>query len=103
MNKPLRILLTALVFILLAACSASPYDESTGEYLDSSTTTAKVKTTLLDRLGADSFAIKVKTYKDEVQLSGFVDTARIKQRAGQVAGQVIGVRNVRNDIIVKSR
>ncbi|AGH54579.1 Putative lipoprotein [Legionella pneumophila subsp. pneumophila LPE509] len=89
--------------MIIIACAASPLSESTGEYLDSSTTTAKVKASLVDQLGTTGFAVKVKTYKDQVQLSGFVDSQKIKQRAGIIAAGVDGVKSVRNDLIIKTR
>ena len=46
-------------------------------------------------------SIKVKTYKGSVQLSGFVNNESIKQRAGVVADDTIGVNDVRNNLIVK--
>jgi osmotically-inducible protein OsmY len=103
MRDSLKILLVGFLSIIITACTASPYYESTGEYLDSSTTTTKVKASLVDQLGTEGIFIKVKTYKDDVQLSGFVDTQWIKQRAGTITAGVDGVRNVRNDIIVKSK
>lgn len=101
MRNSLKMLLVGALTTIIFACAASPYDESTGEYLDSSTTTTKVKASLIDGLGASGFSVKVKTFKDQVQLSGFVDTPRIKQRAETIAAGVDGVRSVRNDIIVK--
>lgn len=95
--------LVGLLSVLLLSCTPSPNAESTGEYLDSSTTTTKVKASLVDQLGTSGFSVKVKTYKDEVQLSGFVDTPNIRMRAGSIAAGVDGVRSVRNDIIVKTR
>lgn len=92
--------MTGLAFILIA-CASSPAGESTGEYLDSSATTTKVKASLINELGARGFSIQVKTFKDEVQLSGFVDSQRTKLRAGQIADSLDGVQRVRNDIIVK--
>lgn len=103
MRHLFKLLLVGCLSLVIIACTASPHSESAGEYLDSSTTTTKVKASLVDELGTSGLFVKVKTYKDEVQLSGFVDTQRIKQRAGIVAAGVDGVRNVRNDIIVKSR
>lgn len=103
MTNTLKLLLASLLFLILTACTVSQHTESAGEYIDSSTTTTKVKASLVDELGTSGLFVKVKTYKDEVQLSGFVDTQRIKQRAGIVAAGVDGVRNVRNDIIIKSR
>lgn len=101
MRELLKLLLVGLFTLSINSCSTSPNEESTGEYLDSSTTTTKVKASLVDQLGTSGFAIKVKTYKDQVQLSGFVDTPRIRLRAGQIAFGVEGVKSVRNDIIVK--
>lgn len=103
MHNSLKMLLVGFISLIIFACAASPNAESTGEYLDSSTTTTKVKASLVDQLGTRGFAVKVKTYKDQVQLSGFVDNSRIKQRAGTIAAGVDGVKSVRNDIIVKSR
>lgn len=103
MRDSLKMLLVGSISMIIIACAASPHAESTGEYLDSTTTTTKVKASLVDQLGTNGFAVKVKTYKDQVQLSGFVDTPRIKQRAATAAAGVDGVKSVRNDIIVKSR
>jgi osmotically-inducible protein OsmY len=90
------------VFILLmTACSTPPKTESMGEFFDSSATTAKVKANLVDGLGAQGLAIQVKTYKDAVQLSGFVNSAIIKRHAGIVAAHTEGVARVRNDLIIK--
>ncbi|HAU1151876.1 TPA: BON domain-containing protein [Legionella pneumophila] len=103
MRDSLKMLLVGSISMIIIACAASPLSESTGEYLDSSTTTAKVKASLVDELGTIGFAVKVKTYKDQVQLSGFVDSQRIKQRAGIIAAGVDGVKSVRNDLIIKTR
>ncbi|TAL60792.1 MAG: BON domain-containing protein [Legionella sp.] len=101
MRDSLKMIIVGSMSALILACS-SPNTESTGEYIDSSTATTKVKASLIDELGTSGFAVKVKTYKDEVQLSGFVDTPRTKMRAGQIAAGVDGVKSVRNDIIVKN-
>lgn len=103
MRGSLKMLLVGSISMIIIACAASPLSESTGEYLDSSTTTAKVKASLVDQLGTMGFAVKVKTYKDQVQLSGFVDSQKIKQRAGIIAAGVDGVKSVRNDLIIKTR
>lgn len=87
--------------LLIIACVATPGSESTGEFFDSTTTTTKVKTNLINELGSVGFSIQVKTFKDQVQLSGFVATERLKQRAGAAASSTQGVISVLNDIIVK--
>ena len=85
----------------LSGCGSTHYRESTGQYVDSAAVTTKVKTRLFDMLGSSAFPIKVKTYKNTVQLSGFVDSETIKQRAGFIAYNTIGVKSIKNDLIVK--
>jgi osmotically-inducible protein OsmY len=75
--------------------------ESAGEVLDDSVITTKVKSAFLSEPSLKSFQISVKTYKDVVQLSGFVDSAEARQLAGKLAAGVQGVSSVRNDLIVK--
>lgn len=100
MHDSLKIII-GLFFLFIIGCSTSHNTESAGEYLDSATTTTKVKASLLDELGSSGFSVKVKTYKDVVQLSGFVDNPRIKQRAGIIASRVPGVKRVQNAILIK--
>lgn len=101
MFNRLRLIIVSVLAISLMACTASQHAESTGEYLDSSAITLKVKASLLDELGSSGFSVQVKTYKDQVLLSGFVDTMIIKQKAARIASGVDGVRIVRNNIVVK--
>ena len=101
MLKTLKLFSLSFLALAVIACVATPTNESAGEYLDSSTVTAKVKANLVDTLGTDGFAVVVKTYKHDVQLSGFVNSAIIKQRAGIIAAHTVDVRRVRNDLIVK--
>jgi osmotically-inducible protein OsmY len=85
----------------LTSCASTSTSESTGEYVDDAAITAKVKAAILNEPGLKSLQISVETYKDVVQLSGFVDNAQSKTRAGQVAAGVAGVKSVRNDLVVK--
>jgi len=101
MRDLLKILSTGFLSLTLLACTAGPGGESTGEFIDSTTMTTKVKATLVNELGTNGFSVQVKTFRDHVQLSGFVPTERVKQRAGQVVGSVNGVRSVINDIVVR--
>lgn len=101
MFRTIRNLGLAVTTIAIMSCAATPTSESAGEFLDSSALTTKVKAQLVDKLGAKGFNIKVKTFKDDVQLSGFVDSHRIKHQAGMIANHVPDVKHVQNDIIVK--
>jgi hyperosmotically inducible protein len=75
--------------------------ETAGQYIDSSVLTAKVMAQLANDPYVKSLPIKVKTYKNTVQLSGFVDSGSQKRRAAYVAAQVQGVETVKNNLIIK--
>ena len=94
-------LLVLLVLVGLAGCAGTRTAESTGQYMDGSAITAKVKTAILEDPTLKVFDIKVETFKDVVQLSGFVNTAAVRSQAALVAGRVAGVRSVQNDLLVK--
>jgi osmotically-inducible protein OsmY len=85
----------------LVACSAMSGRETAGEYVDDSTITTKVKAALFDDSSLKSMQIGVETMQDVVQLSGFVDSAQTKAMAGEVARSVKGVREVKNDLVVR--
>lgn len=101
MTRIVKKLIFIFVLLILAGCSAAPGGESAGEFLDSSTSTAKIKADLIDQLGTQAFSIQVKTFKENVQLSGFVNSQYVKKRAGVIAGNRYEIRHVRNDLIVK--
>lgn len=104
MNKTLRTAAAAFAVastLALGACAETRTKESTGEYVDNSVITAKVKTAILQDPALKVMQINVVTYKDVVQLSGFVDTAQMKSRAGTLASRVAGVASVKNDLMVK--
>lgn len=94
-----------LVCIALVAaflgCASTPTRESSGQYIDDSAITTKVKALLFEDQSLKAFQINVKTFKGEVQLSGFVDSARSASKAGEVARGVTGVKSVKNNLIVK--
>jgi hyperosmotically inducible protein len=95
--------LLALAGILAfgGGCAATPTHDSTGEYIDDTGITTKVKAALLKDDLVKSFEIKVETMKGVVQLSGFVDNATQKNAAGADATAVPGVVSVSNNLIVK--
>jgi hyperosmotically inducible protein len=94
----MRVLITVL---FLAACMATSTDQSTGEYIDDAAITAKIKTALLQDPEVSGLAINVETFKGTVQLSGFANTERERQRAGTLARLVEGVQSIQNDIELK--
>lgn len=87
--------------VAVSACTSTPKQESTGEYVDSAAITTKVKAELIKDPVTKASQISVETFKDTVQLSGFVDTAASKSRAEQIARNTQGVKAVKNDLVVK--
>jgi len=85
----------------LLGCASTPTKESTGEYVDDSAITTKVKSAIFNDPDLKVFQINVETFKGEVQLSGFVDSAQHVKKAGEVARGVGGVKSVKNNLIIK--
>jgi osmotically-inducible protein OsmY len=79
----------------------TPKQESTGEFVDDSVITTKIKSLLAADDFLKSFQIGVETRKGIVQLSGFVNSQQAVNKAGQIAGSVKGVKSIKNDLIVK--
>ncbi|MDD2274103.1 MAG: BON domain-containing protein [Desulfuromonadaceae bacterium] len=104
MRKLLRITKLLVCFSLITAflgCNATQKKESTGQYIDDSAITTKIKTGIFDDLRLKTLQIEVQTFKGVVQLSGFVDSQQHANIAGEIAGLVPGVKEVRNDLVVK--
>ena len=83
--------------LLVSACAATPKQESTGEYIDDSMITTKVKTAILNEPDLKVSQINVETYKGVVQLSGFVDSPDAGGKAVALARSVKGVTSVKDD------
>jgi hyperosmotically inducible periplasmic protein len=95
------VLVTLALTTSLAACAVTSGRETAGEYVDDATITTKVKAAMFDDPSVKVMQIGVETMQNVVQLSGFVDSAQIKARAGELARSVKGVREVRNDLVVR--
>jgi osmotically-inducible protein OsmY len=85
----------------IAACSVTSGRETVGEYVDDATITTKVKAAMFDDPALKVMQIGVETMQNVVQLSGFVDSEQTKARAGERARSVTGVREVKNDLVVR--
>jgi hyperosmotically inducible protein len=89
-------------FLLFAlGCASTSTQESTGEYIDDSVITSKVKTAIFNEPSLKVFQINVETTKNVVQLSGYVATSAERVKAVELARSVTGVRSVRNDLLLK--
>jgi len=90
-----------MLIATLVACASTSKQEGTGEYVDDSVITTKVKSLLANDDFLKSFQITVETYKGTVQLSGFVDSQQAIDKAGEIARSVKGVKSVKNNLNVK--
>ena len=97
----IRYFVVLMLIGALVACASTPKQESTGEYIDDSVITTKVKALLAADDFLKSFQISVETYKGTVQLSGFVSSQNAVDKAVQIARSVSGVKAVKNSLIVK--
>lgn len=101
MNTWVRCFLLLVLVVGVTACASTSKQSGTGEYIDDSVITTKVKSQLAADDFLRSFEISVETYKGVVQLSGFVDNQALINKAGEIAGEVKGVVSVKNNLIVK--
>ena len=86
----------------VTGCASGRYTQSTGERIDDRATSSHVSAALADSHQRKYFeGVNVETFKDVVQLSGFVNTRDLKSRAGDIARDAAGGREVRNNITVK--
>ncbi len=104
MNKPKLIrqfFIVLFLTTLIAGCAGTHHQESTGEYVDHSVITAKVKAKIFNDPILKVFLINVKTFKGEVQLSGFVNSSKASLRAAEITRAIKGVTSVKNNLVVK--
>jgi len=100
-HRMLSFLVCITLVVAFLGCASTPTREGTGEFVDDSAITTKVKAAILNEPSLKVFQINVETFKGEVQLSGFVDSTRSVQKAGEVARGVTGVKSVKNSLVVK--
>ena len=100
-NTIIGYLVLVMLIATFVSCASTPKQESTGEYVDDSVITTKVKSLLAADDFLKSFQIGVETYKGTVQLSGFVSSQNLIDKAVQITRSVKGVTAVKNSLIVK--
>ena len=99
-QRLLAVLAAFMVFVL-AGCAPTSTREGTGEYIDDTIITSKIKAAFAADPTVKATEVKVETFKGTVQLSGFVESRESAQKAVQIARQVKGVTEVRNNTVVK--
>ena len=100
-NIVIHCLVLLMLITSLVACASTSKQSGAGEYVDDSVITTKIKSSLAADDFLKSFEISVETYKGTVQLSGFVDSQKAIDKAGEIARSVKGVKSVKNNLNVK--
>ncbi len=100
-NRFVGYFVLVMLMVAFVACASTSKQESTGEYVDDSVITTKVKSLLAADDFLKSFQIGVETYKGTVQLSGFVNSQKAVDKAVEITRSVKGVKSVKNNLIVK--
>jgi osmotically-inducible protein OsmY len=99
--KTFTALTATLVLVATFGCAATRTHEATGQYVDDSVITAKVKAAVHHEPDLKVSEINVETFKGVVQLSGFVSSRDDIKSAVRVASAVDGVKSVKNDMQLK--
>ena len=92
--------MTALTLVS-AGCAVTRGQATVGEYIDDATITTKVKAKLLEDKTTGGLSINVDTLNGTVAMSGFAKSQAEKDRAGELARSTSGVKEVRNNLIVR--
>ena len=90
-----------LTLLTVMGCGSTQKHEGTGEYLDDTVITTKVKAALLKEPTLKSAEINVETFKGVVQLSGFVSSSASINKAIEIVRGVAGVKSVKNSMQLK--
>jgi osmotically-inducible protein OsmY len=102
--KKMKYLTAFFIAIMVATtlgCASTTKQEGSGEYVDDSVITTKVKAAIFDESSLKSAEINVETFKGVVQLSGFVSSETDQHKAVELARSVKGVKTVKDDMRLK--
>jgi osmotically-inducible protein OsmY len=100
-TRKLAPLAGALLMAMALGCASTAKQEGTGEYVDDTVITGKVKAAILNEPTLKSAEINVETFKGVVQLSGFVSSKVAANKAVEVTRTVGGVKSVKDDMRLK--
>lgn len=102
--KKIQIISTFFVTLFLIfslGCASTEKNSSTGEIIDDTVITTRVKAAILADDQVKFTEVNVETFKGVVQLSGFVSSRSDINRAVAIARDIKGVKSVTNDMRVK--
>lgn len=101
LTKALAATTAALVLALASGCAVSRGQQSVGAYVDDAGITTSVKAKLFEDKSVAGSSISVETLNGTVMLSGFAKSAAERSTAETLARGVNGVKDVKNQIVVR--
>ncbi len=93
-------ILTGLTLVT-SGCAVWRGQTTTGQYVEDREISTAVKAKLLEDKATGGMSISVDTLNGTVALGGFAKSQNEKDEAGRVAANTKGVREVRNNLIVR--
>lgn len=97
-NKYFSAIFLSVLLLSFLGCASTSKKEGTGEYVDDTVITTKVKAAIFNEPTLKSTEINVETFKGVVQLSGFVNSQADIDKAVSLTRSVKGVVSVKNDM-----
>ncbi len=101
LSRKVLSLVSALVLTTMLGCASTATREGTGEYVDDTVITTKVKAAVFNDPTLKSAEINVETFKGVVQLTGFVSSSAAINKAVEITRGIAGVTSVRNNMRLK--
>jgi hyperosmotically inducible periplasmic protein len=103
MIRALNVFVAVFVVVALVAGCQTLTGKSSATVIDDPAITASVKTKLVADRAANLTRVDVDTNQGTVYLTGIVDSTEQRTRAGELARQAKGVKNVVNNLQVAQR
>ncbi len=92
---------TIAMTIALTGCNVFRGQSTAGQYVDDVAITTKVKAELIDSKKVDGLDVNVDSKNGYVTLTGWASSATERTKAGQLARDVKGVKDVDNELQIK--
>ena len=89
------------ITIVSTGCAVVRDQQTVGAYVDDATITTQVKAKFVENKTVDAGAINVQTLNGTVALNGFAKSSAEKSTAESIAKSVKGVRDVRNNLVIR--
>ena len=100
-RQSINLIVCLVLTVAIAACAGDRTSRSTGQVIDDTAIAAKVKSALIADPDVKGMKINVDVAQRVVELNGVADNATNRQKAVRIARNVEGVKEVRNNLVVR--